>query len=85
MPIDLLHDMWRLPSSGGENVGVGDPTGVAVGREEVAAIVQAVIREPVFRQESAVGSVDAAELVRRDATLPADLLGEMVRKLNEAV
>ena len=85
MPIDLLHHMGCLPPSGGEDVGVRDSAGVAVTGEKVPAIMEPVIRKPVFRQKSAVCAVNTAQLVRRHATLTPDLLGKVMRKLHKAV
>ena len=85
MPVDAAHNVGRLPSSAGKDVGLRDPALMAVGHEEVAEVVEPVFREQVLPAEIDIGIREAVNCELREIPLPADLIGQVGRDPDETV
>ena len=86
VPVNLVHDVWRRPSTAGHYVGVRDPLGVEIGGAVVPEAVEAVGR--IDSEDDLLLLEFAGELMRgerRDISLAPDQLDDGVRQQDDPV
>ena len=86
VPVDLVHDVGRRPSTAGHYVGVRDPLGVEIGGAVVPEAVEAVGR--IDSEDNLLLLEFTGQLMRgerRDISLAPDQLDDGVRQQDDPV